>query len=605
MGLRRRRTPLSVVSVLAASALLALAVDLSAGPASSELSNLVSSIGVSLEARDGPHPVASQTRPRTPPGWGAVRHQAKDGSRGSTLPLPGEASDERRLSLFAAAPGARVAEAIIVAPYGSASGQGTVDSPLDLATALSDGGPVRAGDLVLLKGGVYPGTYASRLEGTADRPITVASYPGEWAIIDAGTVRRAALTILGAHTLFRDLEVMRSDTDRVSRQSGSTPSDISRGGGDGIHVHGESIKLINLIVHDNGNGIILYENALGAEVHGNLIFNNGWIGPDRGHGHGIYVQNRSGLKRIVNTVIFNNFGWGIHGYGNKREVSGVSVVGVTSFENGAPTSRRTPNLLVQSQEAPSDNIRVTESTFYHRPDIPGINVDLGDNEHRNRSLTVTNNVIAGGLRPLYVKNWDRATVTRNLIHARHTTRRASLVALRNATQSVGANARVTSNVRWNRNSYFDQSTAYPNPKPFFLNADPARERDKGMNFYSWRRDTGFDGDSSYVRSRPRGTEVRVLRDEFESGRAILTVLNWAERLTVQADLEEAGIKPGSVYEIRDAQNPLAPPLLRGSYSGGTVDIPMTMREVQQPIGHPNVTHTPIEFGVFMVRAIQS
>jgi site-specific recombinase XerC len=96
-----------------------------------------------------------------------------------------------------------------------------------------------------------------------------------------------------------------------------------------------------------------------------------------------------------------------------------------------------------------------------------------------------------------------------------------------------------------------------------------------------------------------------LRDEFESGRAILTVLNWAERLTVQADLEEAGIKPGSVYEIRDAQNPLAPPLLRGSYSGGTVDIPMTMREVQQPIGHPNVTHTPIEFGVFMVRAIQS
>src|SRR5262249_33513384 len=79
------------------------------------------------------------------------------------------------------------------APDGRPTGQGTLQAPWDLTTALA-GGPtkteVKPGDTIWLRGGTYTGRFNSTLTGTAGAPITVRQYPGERAILDkaSGTV---------------------------------------------------------------------------------------------------------------------------------------------------------------------------------------------------------------------------------------------------------------------------------------------------------------------------------------------------------------------------------------------------------------------------------
>ena len=99
----------------------------------------------------------------------------------------------------------------------------------------------------------------------------------------------------------------------------SDPTRISAGGapprrGSAIQLLGPGTKLINLAVHDAVQGVLTTPEAPDAEVYGCLLYYNGYDAPDRGHGHGIYVQNETGTKRLVDNVIFGQFGIGIHGY---------------------------------------------------------------------------------------------------------------------------------------------------------------------------------------------------------------------------------------------------------------------------------------------------
>jgi len=87
-------------------------------------------------------------------------------------------------------------QGFFASPTGSPSGNGSQDSPWDLATALC-GGPnsascggdaaqvVQPGDTVWLRGGDYYGTFSGKLSGAFGNPITVRSYPGEWAKLDS------------------------------------------------------------------------------------------------------------------------------------------------------------------------------------------------------------------------------------------------------------------------------------------------------------------------------------------------------------------------------------------------------------------------------------
>ena len=202
-------------------------------------------------------------------------------------------------------------------PNGLAANTGAINSPWDLKTALCKHSTIQPGDTLYLRGGTYH-TYwgynldgyeciwRSSLAGSANAPIKVMSYPGEWAILDSGVgtlVNWVTLEVYGQYTWFQNLEIMDSNptrydtsTDTWTVSSGKNAG-IEMGAGDPAVVgYTPGLKCINCLIHDTTCGMDIYRAGSGAEAYGNIISYNGWEGADRAHGHGLYTQNSGGAQ---------------------------------------------------------------------------------------------------------------------------------------------------------------------------------------------------------------------------------------------------------------------------------------------------------------------
>jgi hypothetical protein len=214
-----------------------------------------------------------------------------------------------------------------VAPNGSAQGNGSQANPWDLQTALNQPASIHAGDTVWLRGGTYSGNYSSVLTGTQAAPIIVRQFPGERSTIDSGAMPRSlpALTVRGADTWYWGFELMDSnpsrDFDTASRQ-------IS------VMAYGLRLKFINMVLHDGlgGFGWWTTNSPDDGEIYGNLIYNVG-AGPS-GSGHSIYMQNALGKKRVVDSIMFNGFSFGIHAYTEGGNIDNIELEGNVSFNHG-------------------------------------------------------------------------------------------------------------------------------------------------------------------------------------------------------------------------------------------------------------------------------
>jgi len=263
---------------------------------------------------------------------------------------------------------------------------------------------VRPGDTIWLRGGTYRGTFASSLTGTAGAPVKVRQYPGERATLDGGPANVASvLSVAGAYTWYWGFEVMSSSSSsRVLSQSGSTPIGLNRPN-EGIGLDQSSphpgLKFINLIVHDLGQGFGLWQQAIDAEVYGCLIYYNGWTAPDRGHGHGVYVQNLTGTKRIADNIIFSNFSHGIQAYGSDvAYLNNISIDGNTIFANGMPSDYQR-NVLVGGGSV-AQSPRFTDNALYY-PGTAGQNLNVG---YEPYGVGAASPLITGN----YVVNGDNA-----------------------------------------------------------------------------------------------------------------------------------------------------------------------------------------------------
>jgi hypothetical protein len=224
-----------------------------------------------------------------------------------------------------------------VTPTGASSNNGSAQSPWDLATALNQPSSVQSGATIWLHAGTYRGNFTSRLTGTAASPIMVRGAPGERAILDGvGTPNGHVLTVNGSYTIYRDFEVTNSYATRVITSTGSNPPDAR---GEGVGMYGPGVKLVNLVIHDTGQGVGNWAGASDGEVYGSIIFYNGWDAPDRGHGHGIYAQNQTGKKYLTDNVIFRQFSYGIHGYTEGGFIDNFDVQGNIVFNNGEPSAQ--------------------------------------------------------------------------------------------------------------------------------------------------------------------------------------------------------------------------------------------------------------------------
>jgi hypothetical protein len=226
-----------------------------------------------------------------------------------------------------------------VSPSGSSSGNGSSVSPWSLQTALNHPSAVQPGDTIWLHGGTYRGAYRTSLRGTASAPIKVRQYPGERAIIDGGTDTSSGLIVSvgGAYTWYWGFEIMSSQQTRWASTPGSDPPTselpLAEGTSAGNSTSTPGIKFINLVIHDTRQGVSMWQYASDCELYGIISFNNGWASTDRGHGHGIYMQQLTSMS-VDACVSFANFSHGLQAYGSENApLNGITYQNNTLFAN--------------------------------------------------------------------------------------------------------------------------------------------------------------------------------------------------------------------------------------------------------------------------------
>jgi len=223
------------------------------------------------------------------------------------------------------APGSSAAAEHHVAVDGKADNAGTEAAPWDLASALCGAQQVAPGDTVWVRGGTYkhpdrqPGRngYSVKLAGTEGKPIQLRAVPGERVTVDGGLRVENSSKFLWIW----DLEIIVSENlteTRVAKDSGSHPKDLARPWGSLNILGGEHCKYIHLVIHDNAQGIGFWRSSVDSEVHGCIVYDNGWIGPDRYHGPGIYGQNQTGTKLVTDNIFFGNYSNTTQFYGSSR-----------------------------------------------------------------------------------------------------------------------------------------------------------------------------------------------------------------------------------------------------------------------------------------------
>lgn len=192
---------------------------------------------------------------------------------------------------------------------------------------------IQAGDVLLLKSVTYSGDYVSTLNGTSEKPITIKPLEGAKPVIDG------SLTINGSHTVWDGLEVRYSGwKDRTV-----APNKV-------LNINGAGCKVTNCNIHDL-EGVGFWMSAVDGEFSGNIVSNIGYRGPDRGHGHSVYVQNETGRKQIARNIMFNSFGWGINAYTEGGKIDNLDIVENINFQAGILSGGVRDDILIGGKDA--------------------------------------------------------------------------------------------------------------------------------------------------------------------------------------------------------------------------------------------------------------
>lgn len=464
-----------------------------------------------------------------------------------------------------------------VRPEGSPKGSGSLEQPWDMATALQAADTVKPGDTVWLHAGTYRGGFVSALKGTREKPIVVAGVRGQRVTIDARPrdERDNALFLLqGSDAIYRDFEVTCSDPLRKTAIAGSWPADIRRGN---VDVRGDRIALVNLVIHDCASGVGLWAEGESGEVSGCLIYNNGWAGPDRSHGHAIYAQNARGTKRIVDNVVFNQFGYGIHVYGSeKASLKGFEIDRNIAFGNGSLSGKgdTAPGIMVGGA-SPAERVAVRDNV------VTGGGIRLGYPWGVvSEDIVCTGNYCEG----LVVRDFRRVTVSKNTI-----------VAHSNVVQLEGAEKLLLSGVKWNANDLFVTDGRWGEA------AVIENGKSRGMTMDEWRRATGCDTDSRFTKGTPKELRITVRPNAHEKGRAQIAVINPESLPQVDVDLSSV-LSNGQKYRIVSVKNFYGPAVVTGTADGKPVTIPMSPVAAAPPVGMKasDVPVTEPRFAAFVV-----
>lgn len=463
-----------------------------------------------------------------------------------------------------------------VSTTGSSGNPGTIASPWSLTHALGGaGGVIQPGDTIWIRAGTYTGAFLPTAVGGSANPVIFRAYPGERATIN-GTLRFTPAST-AAYLYFRDIEIVNS-----------APAI----GFAGVSIESRpGIKIINCIIHDQGsNGIFVNHSASGSEVYGCLIYNTGLAYPAIGEtAHNLYIQNDDTVvRRIVSNITFQATGSDMHFYNESQTIRNTECDRNIGINAHAITGTLHWLLLMKSNEAGAVG-NTFRFNVVHGSRSTGI-IALGPNSSEAADLIVEDNYIYGG--GFYINNCNDVTLKRNVI-------------------AVIEN-------RW-----FIRPTSYYAEPPYDVDANTYWAPTGAANFLSWLNDvrqadrtfaqwvaaTGYDSATSVQNTNGTGNPttnfVQVNPNEYESGRAHIVIFNWELLSSVAVDVS-AVLNSGDGYEVRNALDYYGTATLTGTYTSGTISVPMTAVAPPVPVTGwwSSTPPTPgPTFGAFVLRRI--
>jgi Bacterial Ig-like domain (group 3) len=441
-----------------------------------------------------------------------------------------------------------------VATYGTPNGDGSLTNPWDLQTALNQPASVHPGDEIWVRGGTYThtGNFTSNLTGTANSPIVVREYPGELATLDGvNSPLTPTLSITGPYSWFWGLDVTDSYTLRIDPVSFSQSAIRS----DSVYMKSVGLKLINMTIHDGCNGVGSWSTDLtpsNSEIYGCVIYNNGYQDPNGGVGHGIYAQNQTGTVTIEDSIILNQFGYGMQIYGSASAYTNNFVLLNNDIVN--PGSLNTGGSGVQS-------------------------ILLGDNGNISQDPVLTGNTI-------YI-NHDPTSAGQATIELGYWGAGVS-------------DATLTGNYFYSNNGGYTLNNNSGQGITFLDSTGNSFSGNTGGEHINITYD--LSAGNTLIDGKPTANSVFVRPNDFEPGRANIAVFNWQDLPSVSVDVSSAGLAVGQNFQVIDAQNPLGGPVLTGVYTGAPIALPMTLTAVAQPVGNAPkpAQHTGIEYGSFVI-----
>ncbi len=228
------------------------------------------------------------------------------------------------------------AKTYYISTGGTLINKGTKESPLPFS--YTNEKKNHAGDLFLVRDGVYKGHNITNIFGEPGNPVIIksenwlgAKLEGEKNKLDNS---RRILWIKGKYSEFSGFEIYDVEQDRDT----SDGSDFELSSG--ISLHGEYSKAYNNVIHDTAEGVESWSPAIGSELSWNIIYNIGWRNTTGGHGHIAYVQNKKDVdikKTLAYNIGFASAGEGVHVYTEKGNISNINVMYNSMFRTGTLT----------------------------------------------------------------------------------------------------------------------------------------------------------------------------------------------------------------------------------------------------------------------------
>ncbi|MBS2099058.1 hypothetical protein, partial [Carboxylicivirga linearis] len=486
-------------------------------------------------------------------------------------------------------------ESWFVAVEGKSSGTGKINDPIDLVSALASGStPMKAGDTLFIRGGVYEGVnFGVEFNGTEQKVCVVKPYNNEKVIIKGvPSDEKSGLAVFrnnGKFVHVYDLIITCAPQVRISREQASSPTDIPTIAGTVITDEGG--KMINCIIHNaSSTALNSPTTAVNAEYYGNIAFNNGWQEISNegtryfGHGHSLYFQNASGSRKLIESnILFKTYGYGVQFYSaGGSATEGSDILENIIFMSGTLTNEDgingKYNFLIDS-----DRETVLENNHSYHKDV-GTHFFVGYNSD-GISVEINGNYLMNGNKGMFYNRFQNIKARNNTVVMpnRMTTGYGYSIAALNDPVSLPTG-----------NYDIDYSTYY---------SDGAHFEGIG-DFSKWQELKKVDNNGIYTsvtdfKSVPN--KVKVIPNRYEAKRAHIVIYNHQLLSTVAVDVSNI-LSNGDPYWLYDVED-MRQPIQQGTYTGGSLQIATNQSTVFPVIGtevYTEAAHSGDDFGAFLL-----